>query len=53
MKILVTGYPGLLSSGLVPILRMEHEVIPLTIFDLDITRKEEVFKTVETLQPES
>lgn len=52
MKILVTGYPGLLSSDLVPILRMEHEVIPLSIEDLDITRKEEVFKTVETLQPE-
>lgn len=52
MKILVTGYPGLLSSDMVPILRMEHEVIPLSIEDLDITRKEEVFKTVETLKPE-
>jgi dTDP-4-dehydrorhamnose reductase len=52
MKILVTGYPGLLSSDLVPILRMDHEVIPLSIEDLDITSKEDVFKTVENLQPE-
>jgi dTDP-4-dehydrorhamnose reductase len=52
MKILVTGYPGLLSSDLVPILRMDHEVIPLTIFDLNITSKEAVNKTVETLQPD-
>lgn len=52
MKVLVTGYPGLLSKDLVPILQAEHEVIPLSIDDLDITRKEEVFKTIETLQPE-
>jgi dTDP-4-dehydrorhamnose reductase len=52
MKVLVTGYPGLLSKDLVPILEAEHEVIPLSIDDLDITRKEEVFKTIETLQPE-
>ena len=52
MKILVTGYPGLLSSDLVPILQRDHEVIPLSIDDLDITSKEAVFKTVENLQPE-
>ncbi len=52
MKIMVTGYPGLLSMDLVPILREYHEVMPLSIDDLDITRKEEVFKTIETLQPE-
>ena len=52
MKILVTGYPGLLSADLVPILRADHEVIPLSIQDLDITRKEEVFKKIETLRPE-
>ncbi|MBI5606356.1 MAG: dTDP-4-dehydrorhamnose reductase [Deltaproteobacteria bacterium] len=52
MKILVTGYPGLLSADLVPILRADHEVIPLSIQDLDITRKEEVFKKIETIQPE-
>lgn len=52
MKLLVTGFPGLLSSDLVPILRADHDVIPLSISDLDITRKEEVFKTIETLQPE-
>lgn len=52
MKILVIGYPGLLSADLVPILRADHEVIPLSIQDLDITRKEEVFKTIENFQPE-
>lgn len=52
MKILVTGYPGLLSTDLVPILRTEHEVIPLSIDDLDITRKEEVFRTIEGYQPD-
>ena len=52
MKVLVTGYPGLLSKDLVPILEAEREVIPLSIDNLDITRKEEVFKTIKTLQPE-
>ena len=52
MKILVTGYPGLLSKDLVSILQAEHEVVPLSIADLDITRKEEVFKTIETYLPE-
>jgi dTDP-4-dehydrorhamnose reductase len=52
MKILVTGYPGLLSKDLVPILQAEHEVVPISIADLDITHKEEVFKTIETFLPE-
>jgi dTDP-4-dehydrorhamnose reductase len=52
MKVIVTGYPGLLSMDLVPILQAEHQVIPLTIDDLDITRKEDVFKTIETYLPE-
>jgi dTDP-4-dehydrorhamnose reductase len=52
MKILVTGYPGLLSQDLVPILQVEHEVVSLSIADLDITREEEVFKTIETYLPE-
>jgi dTDP-4-dehydrorhamnose reductase len=52
MKIVVIGYYGLLSLDLVPIVQEAHEVIPLSIADLDITRKEGVFKTLETLQPE-
>jgi len=52
MKILVTGYPGLLSQDLVPILQADHQVLPLSIEDLDITRKEEVFKTMETHLPD-
>jgi dTDP-4-dehydrorhamnose reductase len=52
MKILVTGYPGLLSLDLVPILRTDHEVVTLSIEELDITIKEETFKTLETLQPD-
>jgi dTDP-4-dehydrorhamnose reductase len=52
MKILVTGYPGLLSQDLVPILQEDHQVVPLSIEDLDITRKEDVFKTIETHFPQ-
>jgi dTDP-4-dehydrorhamnose reductase len=52
MRVIVTGYPGLLSMDLVPILKGYHEVIPLSLDDLDITRKEEVFNTIEALQPE-
>ncbi len=52
MKILVTGYPGLLSNDLVPILQADHQVFPLSIGDLDITRKGEVFKTIETHLPD-
>lgn len=51
MKILVTGYPGLLSRDLVPILQSEHEVIPLSINDLDITRRKDVFQALESYQP--
>ncbi|OGP50295.1 MAG: dTDP-4-dehydrorhamnose reductase [Deltaproteobacteria bacterium RBG_13_43_22] len=52
MKILVTGYPGLLSKDLVPILQADHQVVPLSIDDLDITRKAEVFKIIEASQAE-
>jgi dTDP-4-dehydrorhamnose reductase len=52
MKILVTGYPGLLTNDLVPILQTDHQVVPLSIQDLDITRKEDVFKTLETHLPD-
>jgi dTDP-4-dehydrorhamnose reductase len=51
MKIVITGYPGLLTKDLVPILQADHQVVPLSIQDLDITRKEEVFKTIETHLP--
>lgn len=53
MNVLVTGYPGLLSSDLVPILREAgHEVMALTISDLDITHKEAVFRLLQKLKPE-
>jgi dTDP-4-dehydrorhamnose reductase len=52
VKILVTGFPGLLSGDLVPILQREHEVIPLTIQDLDITLKPAVFLKLETFRPD-
>jgi dTDP-4-dehydrorhamnose reductase len=52
MKILVTGYPGLLTNDLVPVLREDHQVFPLSIEDLDITRKGDVFKTIETHRPD-
>ena len=53
MKILVTGYPGLLTNDLVPILQEDHQVVPLSIEDLDITRKGDVFKTIETHLPDA
>jgi dTDP-4-dehydrorhamnose reductase len=52
MKVVVTGYPGLLSLDLVPILQAVHEVIPLSIDDLDIIRKEAVFKVLERIRPD-
>jgi dTDP-4-dehydrorhamnose reductase len=52
VKILVAGFPGLLSGDLVPILQREHEVIPLTLQDLDITQKAAVFLKLETLRPD-
>lgn len=52
MKILVTGYPGLLSLDLVPFLQKEYTVLPLSIQDLDITRKEKVFAVFETERPD-
>jgi len=52
MKILVTGFSGLLSNDLIPILQTDHEVISLSIQDLDITRKGEVFKSLEVNQPD-
>jgi dTDP-4-dehydrorhamnose reductase len=52
MKILVTGYPGLLSLDLIPLLQKEYEVIPLSIQDLDITRKEEVLTFFEAHGPD-
>jgi dTDP-4-dehydrorhamnose reductase len=52
MKILVTGYPGLLSLDLVPLLQNEYEVIPLSIQDLDITNKAMVSSALEIHRPE-
>jgi dTDP-4-dehydrorhamnose reductase len=52
MKIMVTGFPGLLSGDLVPVLQTGHEVLPLAIQDLDITQKDKVFEKVETYRPE-
>jgi dTDP-4-dehydrorhamnose reductase len=52
MKILVTGYPGLLSLELVPLLQKEYEVIHLSIEDLDITKKEAVFASFEDQVPD-
>ncbi|MEW6188233.1 MAG: dTDP-4-dehydrorhamnose reductase [Thermodesulfobacteriota bacterium] len=53
MRIIVTGYPGLLSLDLVPILQAAgHEVVPFTIGELDITGKEAVFRTLENIAPE-
>ena len=47
MRILLTGYPGLLSPDLIPVLQTRHEVTPLTINELDITQKADVLLTLE------
>lgn len=52
MKVLVTGFPGLLSCVLVPLLQTEHEVVTLSLQELDITRKEAVFNAFEVHAPE-
>jgi dTDP-4-dehydrorhamnose reductase len=52
MKVLVTGYPGLLSLDLVPLLEKEYTVLPLSIQDLDITRKEAVLAIFEAERPD-
>jgi dTDP-4-dehydrorhamnose reductase len=52
MKILVTGYPGLLSLDLVPLLQKEYVAIPLSIQDLDITKKEAVFDVFKAQNPD-
>ena len=52
MKILVTGYPGLLSLDLVPLLQKDYEVVTLSVQELDITQKEAVFSAVEALNPD-
>ncbi len=48
MRILVSGYPGLLSCDLLPVFREAgHEVVPLSMAEMDITQKDQVLRTLE------
>jgi len=53
MKIVVTGAAGQLASELVRVLGSAHEVIALTRADLDLTRHEDVLRTLHRLAPEA
>lgn len=52
MKILVTGAGGMLASDLIPILGENHEVIPNSENDLDITVRDSVQRIVHSLSPD-
>lgn len=49
MKILVTGAKGMLAHDLIPVLKERHEVMSLTLEDLDITKRDEVDKVIKKL----
>ncbi len=51
MKILVTGAAGQLGSVIVRECAPAHEVVPLTIDDLDLTRHDSVVATVARVAP--
>lgn len=54
MRILVTGARGMLGSDLVPILQDEgHQVLAWDLEELDITRRNDVFKALETAHPQA
>lgn len=52
MKILVTGSKGMLAQDLIPLLKGEHEVLPFSRQELDITQKDVVLKNIKSAAPE-
>ena len=53
MKVVVTGAVGQLGSAIVEEFRRGHDVVPLTIEDLDLTRHEAVMATVGRARPDA
>ncbi|HWR58352.1 MAG TPA: dTDP-4-dehydrorhamnose reductase [Thermodesulfovibrionales bacterium] len=52
MKILVTGAGGMLASDLVSVLNQNHEVIPSSENDLNITVRDDVHRVVHSVSPD-
>ncbi|MDI6868649.1 MAG: dTDP-4-dehydrorhamnose reductase [Coprothermobacterota bacterium] len=52
MKVMVLGAKGMLGQDLVPVLQEEHEVFPYSHEDLDITKRETVWRAIKELGPD-
>ena len=53
MKIAITGANGLFGHGLVQVFRDAHEVFPMTRAEADLTRLDEVRRTLHLVRPEA
>lgn len=52
MKILITGSKGMLAQDLIPVLLEDHEVMPFSEQEMDITRKDIVSKNIKGATPD-
>ena len=52
MKILVTGSEGMLAQDLIPVLKENNEIIPLSKQEMDITQKDAVIKNIKRSAPD-
>jgi dTDP-4-dehydrorhamnose reductase len=53
MKVLITGANGQLGSAIVAEFARGHDVVPLTIGDLDLTRHDAVMATIARVAPDA
>ncbi|OIO31868.1 MAG: dTDP-4-dehydrorhamnose reductase [Nitrospirae bacterium CG1_02_44_142] len=52
MKILITGSEGMLARDLMPVLKENHEMMPLSKKEMDITQKDAVIKNIKSSAPD-
>lgn len=52
MRIVVTAANGLFGSGIVKVLRGQHDLVPLTRADADITNQNEIRATLHRVNPD-
>ncbi|MBT9537839.1 MAG: dTDP-4-dehydrorhamnose reductase [Nitrospirae bacterium] len=52
VKILVTGSEGMLAQDLIPVLKENNEVMPLSKQKMDITQKDAVIKNIKSSAPD-
>ncbi len=52
MKILVTGSESMLARDLIPVLKENNEIIPLSKREMDITKKDAVIKNIKSSAPD-